>query len=57
MTGGIARPPLFVPESTPAIRLLETFKNKGTHVRSWWRVRAVDGLITFNDIVESVIGR
>jgi putative hemolysin len=53
----IARPPLFVPESTHALKLLETFKNKGTHMALVVdEYGAVEGLITFNDIVEAVIG-
>jgi putative hemolysin len=53
----IARPPLFVPETTPALKVLETFKHKGVHMALVVdEYGAVEGLITFNDIVESVIG-
>jgi putative hemolysin len=53
----LARKPLFVPESMPAIRLLEEFRAGETHIAFVLdEYGVVAGLITLNDIVESLIG-
>lgn len=53
----IARPPLFVPESTVAIKVLDTLKRTGAHVALVVdEYGALQGLITLNDLVESIIG-
>lgn len=49
--------PLFVPESTPAIRALEMFKAKPTHLALVIdEYGAVEGLVTTNDILEAIVG-
>jgi putative hemolysin len=53
----LARKPLFVPESMPAIKLLEEFRAGETHIAFVLDEYGVlAGLITLNDIVESLIG-
>ncbi|NLE99497.1 MAG: HlyC/CorC family transporter [Anaerolineales bacterium] len=53
----LIRPPLFVPESMPALRLLELFKLQGTHVAMVINeYGAIEGMITDNDILESIVG-
>jgi putative hemolysin len=49
--------PLFVPESTPAIRALEMFKAARTHLALVIdEYGAVEGLVTTNDILEAIVG-
>lgn len=53
----IAAPPMFVPESTPALRMLQTFKESGRHVALVVdEYGALEGLVSLNDIVEGIIG-
>ncbi len=53
----LARPPVFVPEATPAIRLLERFREARTHVMFVVdEFGGVKGLVTLNDLVERVMG-
>jgi putative hemolysin len=53
----LARKPRFVPESMPAIRLLEEFRAGETHIAFVLdEYGMLAGLITLNDIVESLIG-
>lgn len=53
----LVRPPLFVPEATPAYKLLDTFQKSGDHVALVVdEYGALRGLVTLNDIVESLIG-
>jgi putative hemolysin len=53
----LARKPLFVPESMPAIQLLEEFRAGETHIAFVLDEYGVlAGLITLNDIVERLIG-
>lgn len=55
--GELVRPPLFVPEATPAYKLLDTFQKSGNHVALVVdEYGALRGLVTLNDIVESLIG-
>jgi putative hemolysin len=55
--GTVARKPVFVPETMPALRALELFKSTKSHI-----VFIVDehggtlGLVTFNDITTSLVG-
>lgn len=51
------RRPLYVPESTPGLKILELFKQSGTHfaiVVDEYGV--IQGLVTLNDILEEVVG-
>lgn len=49
--------PLFVPESTPAIRALDMFKAARTHLALVIdEYGAVEGLVTTNDILEAIVG-
>jgi putative hemolysin len=53
----LLREPLFVPETMPALRLLELFKKKGTHVAMVLdEYGGVQGMITHNDILEDIAG-
>jgi putative hemolysin len=49
--------PLMVPESLPALRLLERFKQTGTHLALIIdEYGGVEGLVTINDILEAIVG-
>ena len=51
------RPPLFVPEALPALRLLEMFKKSRTHIALVVdEYGGVEGLVTLNDILEDLVG-
>lgn len=51
------QPPLFVPESVPALRLLEQFKQAGRHVALVVdEYGSVSGLVTLNDVLEAIVG-
>ena len=51
------RPPLFVPEGLPALRLLEMFKKSRTHLALVVdEYGGVEGLVTLNDILEDLVG-
>jgi putative hemolysin len=53
----VASPPLFIPESMSATRLLETFRHKKTNfgiVVSEYG--AVEGIITLHDLTEAILG-
>jgi putative hemolysin len=51
------RQPLFVPESTHALKVLELFKQSGTHMALVVDEYGVtQGLVTLNDIMEVIIG-
>jgi putative hemolysin len=53
----IAASPLFVPEATPALKMLQTFKESGKHVALVVdEYGALEGLVSLNDIVEGIIG-
>ena len=53
----VAHKPLFVPETMPALKLLETFKTVRTHVAFIVNeYGGTEGLITLNDLVESLVG-
>src|SRR5207244_5032497 len=51
------RPPLFVPEGLPALKLLEMFKKSRTHLALVVdEYGGVEGLVTVNDILEDLVG-
>jgi putative hemolysin len=51
------RPPLFVPEALPALKLLEMFKKSRTHMALVIdEYGGVEGLVTLNDILEDLVG-
>ena len=51
------RPPLFVPEGVPALKLLEMFKKSRTHMALVVdEYGGVEGLVTLNDILEDLVG-
>lgn len=53
----VMRPPLFVPESIRALKVLELFKESRTHMALIAdEYGGLEGLITLNDVSEAVIG-
>jgi magnesium and cobalt exporter, CNNM family len=51
------RPPLFVPEGLPALKLLEMFKKSRTHMALVVdEYGGIEGLVTLNDILEDLVG-
>ncbi len=51
------RPPLFVPEGLPALKLLEMFKKSRTHIALVVdEYGGVEGLVTLNDVLEDIVG-
>jgi putative hemolysin len=62
-TGGAAdlrsalNPPLFIPENTHALKVLEMFKKSGQHMTFVVdEYGAIQGLVTLNDIMEAIVG-
>jgi putative hemolysin len=50
-------PPLFIPENAPAMDLLELFKKKRPHLALVVdEYGGIQGLVTLNDILESIVG-
>ncbi|RPI23369.1 MAG: HlyC/CorC family transporter [Acidobacteria bacterium] len=51
------RKPLFVPESNPALRMLELFKQTGMHLALVVdEYGQVEGLVTHHDVMEAIVG-
>ena len=51
------KPPLFIPETATAMKLLEMFKKRGRHVAFVLdEYGDVQGLVTINDVLESIVG-
>ncbi len=49
--------PIFFPQSTPALKILDTFRKKQIHIGFVVNeYGATDGLITLHDLVENIIG-
>lgn len=49
--------PLYVPENTPALKILELFKQSGTHIAIVVdEYGVIQGLVTLNDILEEIVG-
>ncbi|GAB4474861.1 MAG: hemolysin family protein [Elainellaceae cyanobacterium] len=54
---GNLRQPLFVPESSPALKVLELFKQSSTHLAIIVdEYGVVQGIVTLNDVMEVIIG-
>jgi putative hemolysin len=55
--GPLLRPPLFIPESMSALKVLELFKQKGTHIALIMdEYGGIQGMVTHNDILEDIAG-
>lgn len=53
----LVKQPLYVPESMPALELLENFRNSGNHVSLVMNeYGALEGIVTLHDVVESIFG-
>jgi putative hemolysin len=53
----VAQKPLFIPETTPALRMLDQFQRSKTHVAFVVdEYGGTQGLVTLNDIVRAVVG-
>ncbi|MET0397684.1 MAG: hemolysin family protein [Longimicrobiaceae bacterium] len=53
----LLRKPLFVPESTRALRVLELFRESGTHLALVVdEYGGIEGLVTLNDLLEEIVG-
>lgn len=51
------RQPLFVPETMRALKLMELFKQSGTHFALVIdEYGGIQGLVTFNDVLEAIVG-
>ena len=51
------RQPVFVPESTRGLKVLEMFKQNGTHVALVVdEYGVIQGLVTLNDVLEEIVG-
>ena len=49
--------PLYVPESSRALKVLETFQASGTHIALITdEYGGIEGIVTLNDLVEAIIG-
>ncbi|HEY9650911.1 MAG TPA: hemolysin family protein [Coleofasciculaceae cyanobacterium] len=56
LTASLQRP-LYVPESTPGLKILELFKQSGTHIAIVVdEYGVIQGLVTLNDILEEIVG-
>ena len=54
----LAQPPLFVADNANALRVLELFKDSGTHFAMVLdEYGGVEGIVTVNDLVEAVVGQ
>ena len=55
--GAVMRRPLYVPESMPALKVLELFKQTGMHMALLIdEYGGIDGLVTVVDILEAIVG-
>lgn len=53
----ILQPPLFVAESTRALKVLEIFRQSGTHIALVTdEYGGIEGLVTLNDLIEAIVG-
>jgi putative hemolysin len=53
----LLQPPVFVPESTPALKMLEIFKDTGVQMTLVIdEYGGVQGLVTIHDVLEAIVG-
>lgn len=53
----VSQPPLFVPETMPALKLLDTFRAQRSHLAFVVdEYGTIDGLVTINDVVSAILG-
>lgn len=53
----VLRQPLFIPETTHALKILELFKQSGTHIAFVVdEYGVIQGVVTLNDVMEVIIG-
>jgi putative hemolysin len=53
----LVMPPLLVPNSMPANKLLETFRSRGIHIALVVdEFGGIAGLVTLNDLIEAIVG-
>ncbi|WP_013322658.1 hemolysin family protein [Gloeothece verrucosa] len=53
----ILQPPLYIPENTKALKVLEQFKVTGIHMAVITdEYGSIEGLVTLNDILEAIVG-
>jgi putative hemolysin len=51
------RPPLFIPESTRGLKVLESFQESSNHIAFVVdEYGVIQGLVTINDILEAIVG-
>ena len=56
--GVISKKPEFIPESMPAIKVLEQFRDSGNHIAFVINeYGSIMGLVTFNDLLEAIVGQ
>ena len=53
----LLRSPLYIPESSRALKVLEVFQESGTHIALITdEYGGIEGLVTLNDLVEAIVG-
>jgi putative hemolysin len=53
----LLQPPLYVGESTRALKLIEQFKSSGIHIALVTdEFGGIEGLVTLNDVMEAIVG-
>lgn len=53
----LLRPPLFIPKNMSVLKVLELFKQKGTHIALVIdEYGGIQGIVTYSDILEAIVG-
>ena len=53
----VAQPPIFVPDTAPALKILEVFQAERTHIAFVVdEYGAIEGIVTLNDIMRTLVG-